>query len=806
MFINGTEGMVKRSSVIISLGLLAPISAYAVGLGSIKVLSNLNEPLHAEIPLTSVGGLPLSQIKVSIADEKAYERAKIDKSYFLSKISFSIQKVKGRPTIILKTAERVENPFLQIIVDVTWAKGQFYRAYTVLLDPPGYKLEKIKVHYQQKESSLNKSPRYIKPKLAIKPQYQAVYGPTVASDDIWVIANKYHTPEVTLNQVMMAIYLANPDAFIHGNINRLRLGKKIKIPTDAAIKNINAQKAATEFSRHNKAWHEKDLNFKSNLTDKDLYPVVKIKDSDEKIDDELDGKAKEDISKMPDASPEFTLANKQSVDDAVNEKEQALKNDEKEVEVKQVVSSNQVPQTSENQDVAIHPIVEMLLKRAEEINKKSDNSEKVKGSANSSDNDLAKKAIFEVSQGNSLMQTEIASLKEQNELLKQALLTEKSALDKTNQDIKKLNAKVFQYFERNDKGELILKEELGGKSSFIMDFYPLLIALAVLAIIGNIIIYMLYLSQKKAIALEKNTAKAKEIEEKAKVVKSTEKTVETEKTVTNPKPLAEKAKKKVAKKPEKKIEVKEKTVKKAKPKKLEKADSNTSIVNEKIADNAKDNKNKEVTKIGDETTKPVTNKNDLDKQPKDNISSDILDFEPIKVAEKAPEEKVTAPMVENEKVIEKDNSLEFNLSEDEKLKTDTDLIDADEKTKTVAASDDEDDNLLDFNVDSILEDKKPVSTKIEASADDVDENLLEFDISGMESAKVEKASEEPKGSTDATLLEEDDNKVDCETKLALAETYIAMQDIEMAKETLESVIKDGSLEEQQKAKEMLSKL
>ena len=117
------------------------MNAFAIGLGDMKVLSSLNQSFDAEIALIDVGDIPLSNIKASLATADDYERVGLERSFDLNTLTFVVERNRqGRAVIHVRSTDRVSEPFLQLLIDLAWAKGQLFREYDVLLDPPDYQL------------------------------------------------------------------------------------------------------------------------------------------------------------------------------------------------------------------------------------------------------------------------------------------------------------------------------------------------------------------------------------------------------------------------------------------------------------------------------------------------------------------------------------------------------------------------------------------------------------------------------------------------------------------------------------------
>ena len=86
----------------------------------------------------------------------------------------------------------------------------------------------------------------------------STYGPVQRADTLWELALRFRgdTP-VNAQQAMIAILRANPDAFVDGNINALRTGVTLRVPTAEDMASITPGEAAAEFARHEEAWRNR---------------------------------------------------------------------------------------------------------------------------------------------------------------------------------------------------------------------------------------------------------------------------------------------------------------------------------------------------------------------------------------------------------------------------------------------------------------------------------------------------------------------------------------------------------------------
>lgn len=249
--------MARKSALV--LALMAALSAselQALGLGDIVVRSGLNQPLEADIPLVSAQGVDEEMIRASLASPEAFDRAGVERTYFLSNIRFiPVTLPDGRKVVRLRTKDPVKEPFLNFIVEVNWPAGRMQREYTLLMDPPVFAKSPRPAAVSPARSS-GPSARYAPsgPAPAYVGTYSGdSYGPTGSSDTLWGIANKVRGSHATA-QAMVALYQANPDAFSSRNMNSLKQGKTLKLPSDASIDAVSMAEARRLMIAHNQAW------------------------------------------------------------------------------------------------------------------------------------------------------------------------------------------------------------------------------------------------------------------------------------------------------------------------------------------------------------------------------------------------------------------------------------------------------------------------------------------------------------------------------------------------------------------------
>ncbi|MBR9912074.1 MAG: hypothetical protein GYB33_17170 [Gammaproteobacteria bacterium] len=241
----------------------------ALGLGEIKLLSNLNQPLEAEIKLLQVRDLSENEILVSLASKDEFQRAGIDRLFLLTDLKFSVRlDAPTGPVIRVTTRNPVREPYLNFLLESQWPNGRILREYTVLLDLPVFADQRP----QPVQSATTTSPRSAQgssrpapaPSRAVSSSASSssaasgagdVYGPVSATDTLWDIALKVRpSRQYSVHKTMLALQRLNPEAFINGNINMLRRGQVLRIPRAADIDQYSQQQALNEVAFQNNQW------------------------------------------------------------------------------------------------------------------------------------------------------------------------------------------------------------------------------------------------------------------------------------------------------------------------------------------------------------------------------------------------------------------------------------------------------------------------------------------------------------------------------------------------------------------------
>jgi len=242
--------------------LLLPLTASAAGLGKITVQSALGQPLRAEVEVSSVQPGEVDSLVARMAPAQAYRDAGIEVNAALISIKFATERrPDGRHVVVLTSSAPINEPFLDILIELSSSNGRLIREYTFLLDPPEYKVPQVAappvappaariqpVEQPRQPEVRVPVPAEQKPPVSAPVQtaskakggaaYEVKRGDTLAK-----IARTTKPDGVSLQQMLIALYRGNTDAFDGDNINRLRSGRILTVPDKEAVAAVDQAEA-----------------------------------------------------------------------------------------------------------------------------------------------------------------------------------------------------------------------------------------------------------------------------------------------------------------------------------------------------------------------------------------------------------------------------------------------------------------------------------------------------------------------------------------------------------------------------------
>ncbi|HEX7038140.1 MAG TPA: FimV/HubP family polar landmark protein [Pseudomonadales bacterium] len=264
---------------LVLAALLGPASAWALGLGDIRLESSLNEKLNAEIELLDARGLQPTEIIVSLASAEDFERVGVERFFFLTDLRFEVAyDERGVRSVRVTSTQPVTEPYLNFLVEVLWPSGRLLKEYTLLLDPPTYSPAPAPsvaapARTQQADTAAGRIDRsgsatvtrgttvQLSPGAARQPSpldegiVDGEYRMTDRTDTLWSIAQRaLPSDKVTVQQNMLAIQRLNPEAFLHDNINLLKAGYTLRLPTEQQALSLGSAEANNLVAMQNEDW------------------------------------------------------------------------------------------------------------------------------------------------------------------------------------------------------------------------------------------------------------------------------------------------------------------------------------------------------------------------------------------------------------------------------------------------------------------------------------------------------------------------------------------------------------------------
>ncbi len=257
------------ASAVALLTGLASFQAHALGLGRITVQSALGEPLRAEIDIAEISAEEAASLRAGVAPAEAFKASGLEYTNTLADLRVSLEKrANGRSFLRLSSNRPVSEPFVDLVLEANWSSGRVVRDYTMLFDPPNLRqpgtissaavapvapvLSRPPAPAAAPVQSAPYSPPVrataaapvapaarpapvaravpVKPEPAARPAASGQQVTVKSGETAGRIASQYKPANVSLDQMLVALLRSNPEAFIGGNVNRIKSGAVLDIP------------------------------------------------------------------------------------------------------------------------------------------------------------------------------------------------------------------------------------------------------------------------------------------------------------------------------------------------------------------------------------------------------------------------------------------------------------------------------------------------------------------------------------------------------------------------------------------------
>lgn len=312
---------------------MAHVDANALALGRITALSSLGEPLVAGIEVPDINAEEASSLKATLASPDAFRAAGMEYNPALANVQITLNKrANGSSYLLVRSDKVVTDPFLNLVVNANWSTGRIVRNYTLLLDPPAPKQAEavaapiaalptpvpapapvtapapVPTPAPAPAPSVVTTPSPAPAVVSAPPTPAPAPAPVAMPKAMTQKASSTNTGEqvkvavgdtagkiaannlpanVSLDQMLVALLRGNPQAFIGNNINRLKAGTVLDLPTEAEAAAISASEA-----RQNMVAQSKDFNnFRRKLAEN--APALASKTTDRVASGKIEAKVED---------------------------------------------------------------------------------------------------------------------------------------------------------------------------------------------------------------------------------------------------------------------------------------------------------------------------------------------------------------------------------------------------------------------------------------------------------------------------------------------------------------------------------
>lgn len=274
-------GFARHHLALAAALLLAGSGAQALGLGRLNVQSALGETMRAEIDVTSLTPEEASTLKVRVAPPESYRSSGVEYNPVLTSAQVQVVRNNGRTVLRVSSDRSVQEPFVDVILELTWSSGRLVREYTLLFDPPSLPkpapiitappavaatpapataasseavpapAPAVTTALPRNGTTPTPAPAPVAaarppapPPAAVRPPVTAASEYTVRpGDSLSKVAARTQVSGISLDQMLVGLFRNNPDAFIDGNMNLLKSGAVLQVPSSESLATVPAPEA-----------------------------------------------------------------------------------------------------------------------------------------------------------------------------------------------------------------------------------------------------------------------------------------------------------------------------------------------------------------------------------------------------------------------------------------------------------------------------------------------------------------------------------------------------------------------------------
>jgi pilus assembly protein FimV len=231
---------------LVCLGLSSAVSA--LSFGRLTVQSNLGEPLKAEVEVRDLSPSDQGSLRLRLASPQAYRLSGLEFDALVADVrALVVRRPDGRHVIQLTTEKVVNNVFVDLMLEARWPAGQRMLGYTLLVSPKGVESA---TPITPAVATAEPGAAALVPSTAPGPAAAGTTHLVSPGETLLGVARQYKPEGVSLDQMLVALYRSNPQAFIGANMNRLKAGAVLTVPSTGLVEEVSQPQARELIQAH----------------------------------------------------------------------------------------------------------------------------------------------------------------------------------------------------------------------------------------------------------------------------------------------------------------------------------------------------------------------------------------------------------------------------------------------------------------------------------------------------------------------------------------------------------------------------
>ena len=238
----------------ISIAQALPDNLAGLNLGDISASSYLDQPFRGVVPFLFTSVKDTHQLSVRLAPQSVFNKIGAEKLPILNNLRFQISTKSNKPVILISSSNPIQLPFLNFVLEIEGPNGVLYQDYTVLLDPKGYKPETVQqqpVLFEMPDAVTSAVDNRVSENEVSNNDLPITYSSTSvvtnqpknykikSGDSLSRIAKRHKPNDISLQKMMQLVFDKNPKAFIRGDIDRIKRGVVLNLPTHKELTGLD---------------------------------------------------------------------------------------------------------------------------------------------------------------------------------------------------------------------------------------------------------------------------------------------------------------------------------------------------------------------------------------------------------------------------------------------------------------------------------------------------------------------------------------------------------------------------------------